>query len=365
MKRSLGFLVAAAAMAFGASVVAQSVPELSYTADVDVLQLPIYGEVAGVATDSQGRIYALVRTGDPFATLGHERTFYHGGASLFQFDRNGQFIREIGNETYGKTHSWQVRVDGDDNVWIVDAGSNMLMAYDSNGVFHKTMGRKPETIRVHADGVGLPARLIDEINPPPSSGGGGGGGGNQRPPGSGTESESYSQPTDIAFDSNGNMYIADGRGSNNRIAVYNSDGNWLRGWGQTGSAQGQFNTILGIVIDSADNVYVADAGNNRIQVFDSQGTFRSQITGIGTPQALCITGGATQYLFSSNSNDAESMDNGEIYKISTSGQVVGKFGRAGKIEGTFGMVNSLDCRTENELLLGEVWNYRVQKVTLQ
>ena len=41
------------------------------------------------------------------------------------------------------------------------------------------------------------------------------------------------------------------------------------------------------------------------------------------------------------------MDNGEIYKISLGGQVVGKFGKAGKLPGEFGMVNSLDCRTEN------------------
>jgi len=94
-------------------------------------------------------------------------------------------------------------------------------------------------------------------------------------------------------------------------------------------------------------------------------TVKSQITGIGSPQAICITSGATQYLYSSNSNDPESLDNGEIYKVSLDGKVVGKFGKAGRLPKEFGMVNSIDCRNENELWVGEVWNWRVQKVTVR
>jgi hypothetical protein len=360
MKRSLQLIVAAAAMAFGASVVAQSVPELNFTANADIVTLPAYGEVAGVATNSSGHIFVLARTGEPRATLGHERTFYHGGSQLFQFDQNGRFVREIGQETYGMTYAQQVRVDRQDNVWVVDAGSNMLTAFDSNGWFVKTMGRKPESIPVRP-GPGMPARLLDP-EPEPAGGRGRGASG---PPGAGTQSESFNRPSDVAFDSTGNIYIADGIGTNNRIAVYNRDGNWVRGWGQTGSNEGQFDEIRGLVIDAVNNVYVADSGNNRIQVFDSQGTFKSQITGIGSPQAICMTGGPTQYLFSSNSNDPEGMENGEIYKVSLSGQVLGKFGRAGKVPGEFGMVNSLDCRTETDLFVGEVWNWRVTKVTLR
>jgi DNA-binding beta-propeller fold protein YncE len=135
----------------------------------------------------------------------------------------------------------------------------------------------------------------------------------------------------VTWDRAGNIYVADGFGTNSRIAKFTRDGNFVKSWGQTGSGQGQFNRIKGIATDAAGNLYVADAGNNRIQVFDGEGTFKSQITGIGSPQAICISGGSTQYLYSSNSNDPESMDNGEIYKISLSGQVVGKFGKAGKM----------------------------------
>ena len=59
------------------------------------------------------------------------------------------------------------------------------------------------------------------------------------------------------------------------------------------------------------------------------------------------------------------MENGEIYKIRLNGQIVGKFGKAGKLPKEFGIVNAIDCRTENNLWVGEIWNWRVQKVTLQ
>ena len=362
MKRFIN-IVMAASLATGVSLAAQSVPELAFDANADLVSLPAYGEVAGVATNSRGDIFVYARTGHPVATLGDERTFYHGNARLFQFDRNGRFLREIGQGLYAFDFPQQLRVDSLDNIWAVDAGSNMVIKFDPNGRLLMVIGRKPETISVRSGG-GVPARLIDDdtnVTPPAR----GGGRGNTRPPGSGTESESFNRPADIAVDRQGNMYVADGVGTNNRIAVFGPDGNWSHGWGQTGSGPGQFDKIRGMVLDSAGNVYVADSGNSRIQVFDGRGTFRSQITGIGSPQAICITAGPTQYLYSSNSNDPESMNNGEIYKIALSGQVVGKFGRAGKMPGEFGMVNSLDCRSENELLVGEVWNWRVQKVTLQ
>ena len=80
---------------------------------------------------------------------------------------------------------------------------------------------------------------------------------------------------------------------------------------------------------------------------------------------LSRTPGAHQFLYSSNSNDSESLDNGEIYKLELDGKIVGKFGRAGRLPKEFNMVNAIDCRSENELLVGELANWRVQKITLR
>lgn len=361
MKLSWKFLGAAAlAASMGASLLAQSASELNFDSQVNFVKPPALGEVAGVATNSKGQIYVLARTGHAYATLGDERTFYHGGSRLFQFDATGKFVREVGQGIYSLTYAQQVRVDPQDNVWTVDAGSNILTKFDSEGKWLMVIGRKPETINVRR-APGVVARAVDTssvaplANPTPPTGG----------DGSGPKSEGFHLPTDVAFDKAGNTYVADGMGRNNRIAVFNKDGNWVTGWGKTGSGNGEFKTVKGIVIDANGNVYVADAGNNRIQVFDGKGTFKSEIKGIGSPQALCITSGATQYIYSSNSNDPESLDNGEIYKISLDGKVVGKFGKAGRMPKEFNVTNSLDCRTDNSLLVGEVGSWRVQKIALK
>src|SRR5262245_44985049 len=370
MKRTLLLLAGMAASVWGATLVAQSVPEINYDANASIISLPSYGEVAGVATNSRGHVFIYARTGHAVATLGDERTFYHGGSRLFQFDQTGKFVKEIGQGVYAVNFAQQVRVDPQDNIWIVDAGSNSIVKFDSEGRYQLVLGRKGENIPVRP-GAGVPASVPDVAAargaaPEAGRGGGGGGGrGGGGTPGAGINGDSFNRPADVTWDRAGNVYVADGYGTNNRIAKFTKDGNFIKTWGHTGSGQGQFNQIRGIASDAAGNIYVADAGNKRIQVFDGEGTFKSQITNVGTPQAICISGGSPQYLFASNSNDAESMDRGEIYKLQLGGQVVGKFGKAGKLPKEFGMANALDCRTENDLWLGEVWNWRAQKVTLK
>jgi DNA-binding beta-propeller fold protein YncE len=359
---------------FGVSLGAQSAADISYDANADFVQLPSFGEVAGVATNSKGHVFVYARTGHAVATLGDERTFYHGGSRLFEFDQTGKYVKEIGQGVYAVNFAQQVRVDPQDNVWIVDAGSNQVVKFDTDGRLQLVLGRKPENIGVRP-GPGVPAREIDAApaGAAPTAGRGGEGGrggagfgrGNAAAPGAGIPGDSFNRPSDVTWDRAGNIYVADGFGANNRIAKFTKDGNFVKSWGQTGAGQGQFNRIRGIASDAAGNLYVADAGNNRIQVFDGEGIFKSQITNIGTPQAICVSGGSTQYLYSSNSNDPESMDHGEIYKIRLNGQVVGKFGKAGKLPKEFGMVNAIDCRTENDLIVGEVWNWRAQRVTLR
>ena len=181
----------------------------------------------------------------------------------------------------------------------------------------------------------------------------------------GTEGESFQGPTDVAWDSQGNFYVADGI-RNARIAKYEPTGKWTMNWGTRGSGPGEFDVIHGIAIDAQDNVYVADHANRRIQVFDTQGNFRREMSGFGAPMAICITPAPNQVMYVSNSNPPDNLDvGGEIYKMELNGTIVGRFGTAGKQIGQFGTVNSIDCSEENELLVGELGNWRVQLVTLQ
>jgi DNA-binding beta-propeller fold protein YncE len=385
MTRSVRSLIALAALACGATLFAQTMaPEIAYDANADLLKLPDnihLGEAAGVATNSKGHIFVYTRTGSAGATVGSSRTFYKAGSRLFEFDQTGKFVREIGQGLYGLNFAQAARVDPQDNIWVVDQGSSNVIKFDPDGRMQLVLSRKPEAISVRpagpggGRGPGAPGAEGRGGPPPegraaggPPPGGAGGGRGPAGPPGAGIPGDSFNRTADVAWDHAGNIYVADGASrttGNARIAKFDKDGHFIKSWGQRGSEPGQFNGIHGIVIDAKDFVYVADAGNSRIQVFDTDGNVKSQIAGVGAPSAICITPGAHQYIYSSNSNDPETLDNGEIYKLELDGKIVGRFGRAGKLPKEFGMVNSIDCRSENELFVGELTNWRVQKITLK
>ncbi len=371
----LSLALFAVASAFGQA------PEINFDSAPNLLKLPerIYmGEAAGVATNSKGHIFVFTRTGVPYAVTGGSRVFTHGGARLFEFDQTGKYVREMGQGLYGFLVPQAVRIDPQDNIWVVDRGSSLVIKFDPEGRVAMVMGRKPEAIFVGTRGGGPGG--------PPGAGGGGrggpeaagrggrgggagGGGGAERGgppagPGAGTPGDLFNQPSDVAWDSAGDIFVADGYG-NSRIAKFDKDGKFVKSWGSKGSETGQFNMLTSLAADAQGNLYAADRGNKRIQVFDSNGEFKSAISDVGSPWAVCISPGAHPYLYSSNSNEVNSMDNGEIYKLELDGHVVGKFGQAGKLLKQFGTVNEIDCRRANELYVGELLNWRVQKLTLR
>lgn len=316
--------------------------EIKYDASVNALQLPsgiYFGEVAGVATNSKGDVFVYTRTGHPTVTIGTMRPFAHGGSRLFQFDKTGKYVREIGKETYAFMQASQVRVDAQDNIWTVDEMSNSVIKWDPQGRVVMILGRKAEAEPIPArtpggDGAGQPTDL-------------------------------FNRPTDVAFDAAGNIFVADGAG-NARIAKFDKEGKFVKSWGKRGKESEQFGTVLSLAVDARGDVYAGDGGNKRIQVFDNNGKLKNTITAVANPQAMCLTGGANPVLYVSNSNPLSDIDAaGEIYKMKLDGTVLGKFGRAGKIAKEFGTVNSIDCRVENRLFVGEMGNMRVQKVDLK
>ena len=348
MKLALALALFAAAVLAPNGMSAQSAAPTMNFDSVNPLTLPddiYFGEIGGVATNSRGDLFVYTRTGHPTMSLASARPFVHGGSRLFQFDRTGKFTREIGQGVYGFLFAAQVRVDPQDNLWVVDEYSSMVMKFDAQGRVAFLLGRKPENIQ----------------NPGGRGGEGGGRGGS---PGAGAPQDVFNRPTDVAWDAQGNIFVADGRG-NARVAKFSKDGVFVKSWGQRGTAAGQFASVDSIAVDAQGNVYAADAGNARIQVFDNNGTFKTEIKSVGNAQAICMTAGANQVLYVSNSNPPTDLDTGgEIYKMRLDGTMIGKFGRAGKLLKEFGTVNAIDCRTENTLYIGEVGNFRVQKLTL-
>jgi hypothetical protein len=191
----------------------------------------------------------------------------------------------------------------------------------------------------------------------------------------------FRQPTDVTWDPQGDIFFSDGY-INSRVAKYDKDGHWIKQWGDRGTKPGEFNTPHSIAADVKGNIYVADRGNRRIQVFDSDGNFQREITidvpvppGVkpwmgampaaeaaarqsGAPWAICITPGPVQYLYSSDAYP------GRVYKLSLDGKVLGMLGTSGRQLKEFGWIHEMACPSENTLYVAELLNWRVQKLTL-
>jgi sugar lactone lactonase YvrE len=195
----------------------------------------------------------------------------------------------------------------------------------------------------------------------------------------------FRQVTDMAWDKEGNTYISDGY-INSRIAKIDKSGNWLMSWGEPGNQPGQFSTPHSIAVDAQDHIYVADRGNRRIQIFDTEGKSLRQITidvpfdpnarpaignkpvlplrgaqtmASGSPWAICITPAPNQALYVSDAYP------GRIYKLNLDGKVLGVLGESGKQLKQFGWIHEIACPSVNELYVSELLNWRVQKLTLE
>ena len=308
-------------------------PEISYDSVPNFLKLPpgLYlGEGIGVATNSKGHVFVYTRSGE--------------ASRLFEFDLKGAFVREIGKGLYGFQMAHAVRVDPQDNIWVVDEGTDMVIKFNPDGRVAMTMGRRLEF------GGGV------RVTPPPNT-----------PPPPATPYR-FGRPTDVAWDAAGNIFISDGY-TNSRVVKYDKNGRYIKEIGTKGTGPGQFNTPHSIQTDANGNVYVADRGNRRIQVLSNDLTVKGVYDNVGAPWAVCITPGPHQYLYSSNSFPDNNNSNafnvtGEVYKMELDGTVLGKFGKAGKQLKEFSTIHAMDCRNENDLVVGEITSWRVQKLLL-
>src|SRR5712672_852956 len=330
-------------------------PEIPFTSVPNLLKLPkdLYlGEASGVAVNSKGHIFVFSRgnsTGPAYAA---------SAAQLLEFMPDGKFVREIGHNLYAWSFAHTVRVDKDDNIWAADKGSDMVIRFNPEGQVTMVFGRKLEASDEGTEPLKHPKPPL-----PPVDG-------------------MFRQVTDMTWDPAGNTFISDGY-INSRVAKADKNGVWLKSWGEPGDQSGQFNTPHNIGVDARDNVYVADRGNRRIQVFDTDGKFLRQITidapigpsarpaignrptqntgtmSPGAPWTICITPSPNQVLFTSDAFP------GRIDKLSLDGKLLGMFGQAGKQSGDFGWIHEIACPSENELYVAEILNWRVQKLILE
>jgi hypothetical protein len=348
----------------------QSVPEIPFDGNVNYLKLPAdmnFGEVSGVAVNSKGDIAVYTRSNSAGGPA------YGATASqILLFDKTGRFVREVGKGVYAWSYAHDIRYDKDDNLWAIDKGSDMIVRFNLEGRVTMVFGRKKE--------ASDKAEPWERVRPP-------------LPPVPGQ----FRQPTDVAWDVDGNIYISDGY-INSRVAKFTKDGDWVASLGEPGGGKlGNLSTPHTIANDAKGNVYVGDRGNRRIQVIDPKtNQFVREIKidvpapadatpwmgakpnvaqllaadappGSGTmapgaPWAICISppnAQGQQFLYSSDAFP------GRVYKLSLDGKVLGWLGKSGHSAKQFGWIHEIACPTENDLYVAELLNWRVQKLTLK
>src|SRR5258708_5435976 len=226
----------------------QAVPTIAFDSVPNPLKLPpnmYFGEVSGVSVNSKGHVFALSRgnsNGPAYAAA---------ATQLLEFDAQGKFIREIGKNLYAWSFGHTVKIDPQDNIWVTDKGSDMVIKFDPEGRVVMVFGRKQEASDEGTEPLKHP-------KPPLPA-----------------EDGRFRQVTDVAWDKAGNTFISDGY-INSRVAKVDKDGNWLKSWGDRGKEPGQFNAPQSIADDAKDNVYVPDRGNDRIEALGDDGKFLKQ-----------------------------------------------------------------------------------------
>jgi sugar lactone lactonase YvrE len=290
-----------------ALMVPQQAPPLDYVVAPAPLSIPegtTMGAPASVAIDARGHLIVLTR----------------GKQAFFEFDENGRYQRSFGDGLFTRAHG--LRIDADGNYWTTDVGAHTVMKFSPDGALLLSLGVKGEA---------------GEWN-------------------EATGSRHFNQPNDIAFASNGDVFVVEGHtpgaGGDARVLKFDKTGKFLKTWGGKGTGPGQFQVAHGIAIDGMGRLWVTDRENQRIQVFDADGKYITEHKYAGLPCALSI------------GSDAIYMVNGfaaQLLKLDLDGKVLGALGAPGKGPGEFGEAHMVAVSRSGDVYVADSVNGTLQK----
>ena len=313
----------------------KATPRLQITEDVLPLVVPGHtiGEAVGVAKNSQGHLFVFTRSGNTGPAKGAT------ASQLFQFDPTLKFVKQWGQDNYAGSFAHTVRVDKHDNVWMTDEGANMIVKFNPQGMVSMVLGRKTEAIDYLERFTERGEKEREDQRYPVGTMG------------------TFNRPTDVTWNAQEDIFVSDGY-NNSRVVKISKDGKWVKAVGTRGAGPNQFNTPHGITSDAKGNIYVADRGNSRIQVFDSDLNPVRIIANVGAPWSVCMSPGPTQYLFSGDGN-------GKLYKLDLEGNLLG-WAQTSEGHGQMGcLVHELHCESENVIYKGDCSTWTVEKITIK
>jgi DNA-binding beta-propeller fold protein YncE len=235
------------------------------------------GAVGKVTVDPDGRhVWAVIRCDAPGSEFGWE-CLNSDLDPIIKFDLDGSVVESFGSGLFIWPHG--IDVDQFGNVWVTDAvGTARIPEGDTRGHQVIKFGPTGEVLLR----LGTPGR-------------------------EGSGQNGFTSPSDVTVAANGDVFIADGHNNvgNNRVVKFTNDGRYLMEWGQTGYAPGEFRALHAIDIDADGRLFVGDRSNNRIQIFDQQGTHLTTWTQFGRPSGIAFDRDGRIIVADSESDDVQ------------------------------------------------------------
>lgn len=308
---------------------------------------------------------------------------------------NATSLRLLAQQTIGQAGSDDgqlleprgVALDPQGNTYVADTGNNRVLVFDPNGTLLRTIGsfgaadgqfNEPRGVAVDAQGNlyvadtwnARVAKFDQNGTFVKAWGEGDQDFGNGRKATTTDRSEAGNQanqlgffgPRSVAVDSAGNVYIADT--GNRRIVVTDTEGNYRYQWGYEGAGAGQFNEPIGVAVDGLGNVYVADSWNGRIQVFSKSSESESidalptgtwaipgwQINTYDDPY-LAVASDGTVYATIPSQN--------QVYALNASGQALLSWGGAGDDSASLKLPSGVAVGANGDIYVADRGNGRV------
>jgi DNA-binding beta-propeller fold protein YncE len=177
----------------------------------------------------------------------------------------------------------------------------------------------------------------------------------------GSDDGQFIGPHGIAYDPNNNRIIVADT-FNDRIQVFDSNGNFLFKFGNFGFADGQFNSPHGIAYDHNNNrIIVADTWNHRIQVFDSNGNFLFKFGNFGFADGQFAYPYGIAYDHNNNRIIVADTFNDRIQVFDSNGNFLFKFGSNLSADGQFAYPYGIAYdHNNNRIIVADTWNHRIQ-----
>lgn len=273
--------------------------EIDFEPDLDFVKLPKsieLGRCSGVGVNSKGEVYL----------------FHRGKQPIIVLDSTGKYLRSWGDDIIGEAHG--LRIDRDDNVWVTDIGNHQVFKFTKTGKLLMSLGK-----------AGTAGDAIDEFN----------------------------KPTDVAFGSQGEIYVADGYG-NSRVMKFTPNGGFLTKWGKAGKGPSQFDTPHTIVVDRKGRIVVGDRENDRVQVFDAGGKLLETWPGFA-PFGLELDKQGNLFVADGRAN--------KILRLNAKGKVIASWGEEGADPGQFKLPHMLATDHKGNLYVAEILGMRFQKLS--